>query len=385
MFRFTLLQGERGPRLGRMETPHGVVETPAFMPVGTQATVKALSPQEVQQTGAQILLCNAYHLMLRPGTDLIARAGGLHGFMRWDGPVLTDSGGFQVFSLGHLRNVSEDGVTFRSHLDGSLHQLTPERVMAVEEALGADIIMAFDECPAAGVERTEAERATERTHRWAERCVAAHQGEQALFAICQGGMYADLRAASAAFVAGLDVPGCAIGGLSVGETKATTWMMLDASVGPLPIHKPRYMMGVGSPEDLIEAVRRGVDMFDCVLPTRLGRNGALFTADGRVNITNARFATLLEPLDPDCDCVTCRQFTAAYLHHLFKAEELLGYRLATIHNIRFLVRLMEGARSAIGAGTFSSYADAFLGRYRPAGEETRLAQRRKWEARQRQG
>jgi queuine tRNA-ribosyltransferase len=381
MFRFTLHTGERGPRTGLIETAHGTVRTPAFMPVGTQATVKALHPADVRATGAEILLCNAYHLMLRPGTDLIARAGGLHGFMRWDAPILTDSGGFQVFSLGHLRRVTDQGAVFRSHIDGSQHELTPEKAMAVEEALGADIIMAFDECPPADADRAQAQAATERTHRWAERCITAHTTEQALFAICQGGMHADLRRASAEFIAGLDVPGCAIGGLSVGESKETTWAMLDASVAPLPVQKPRYMMGVGSPEDLIEAVRRGVDMFDCVLPTRLGRNGALFTMDGRVNVRNARFAEELGPVDPECDCPACTEFSAAYLRHLFAAEELLGHRLASQHNIRFLVRLMEQARAAIEQGRFEEFATGFLARYRPANEQARFEQRAKWEDR----
>ncbi len=381
MFRFTRQVGDRGPRTGVFETAHGAVRTPVFMPVGTQATVKALAPADVRAAGAQILLCNAYHLMLRPGVELIARAGGLHRFMRWDGPILTDSGGFQVFSLGHLRRVGDEGAVFRSHIDGSLHDLTPEKAITMEEALGADIIMAFDECPPAGAGRAEAEAATERTHRWAVRCVAAHDTEQALFAICQGGMFADLRRDSAAFIAGLDVAGCAIGGLSVGESKALTWPMLEASVDPLPVDKPRYLMGVGSPEDLIEGVRRGVDMFDSVLPTRLGRNGALFTPDGRVNIRNARFADDLGPVDPECDCPTCAEFSAAYLRHLFVSEELLGYRLASQHNVRFLTRLMDRDRAAIEADDFDRFAAGFLSRYRPTDEQARLEQREKFEAR----
>lgn len=381
MIRFSLDRGGRGPRAGTLTTPHGVIQTPAFMPVGTHATVKALAPADVRATGAEILLCNAYHLMLRPGVELIARAGGLHGFMRWDGPILTDSGGFQVFSLGHLRRLTEEGARFRSHIDGSEHELTPERAMAIEAGLGADIIMALDVCPPADAGRAVAADATERTHRWAERCIAAHRTEQALFAICQGGMHADLRRASAEVIAGLDVPGCAIGGLSVGESKDLTWRMLEASVAPLPEAKPRYMMGVGSPEDLIEAVRRGVDMFDCVLPTRLGRNGALFTRAGRVSIRNARFAEQLGPVDPDCDCLTCTEFSAAYVRHLFVADELLGYRLASQHNIRFLVRLMAQARAAILDGSFERFAGDFLAGYRPADEATRMAQRAKWEQR----
>ncbi|MFN8556938.1 MAG: tRNA guanosine(34) transglycosylase Tgt, partial [Dehalococcoidia bacterium] len=290
-------------------------------------------------------------------------------------------GGFQVFSLARLRRITDDGVTFRSHLDGSLHRLTPERAMEVERLLGADIIMALDECPPADADRLAAQRATERTHRWAERCVAARPTGQALFAICQGGMHEDLRRQSAAFVAGLDVDGCAIGGLSVGEQKAVTYRMLDASVAPLPVEKPRYMMGVGAPEDLIEAVRRGVDMFDCVLPTRLGRNGALFTAGGRVNIRNARFAEQAGPVDPACDCAACTSFSAAYLRHLFMAGELLGHRLASLHNIRFLVRLMERARAAIIAGAYDAFAADFLGRYRTTDERTRLQQKARWQER----
>lgn len=381
MVRFTLERGTRGPRAGTLETPHGIVQTPVFMPVGTQATVKALAPSDVRATGAQIVLCNAYHLMLRPGVEIIRRHGGLHGFMGWDGPILTDSGGFQVFSLGHLRRVSDEGAVFQSHIDGSRQEITPEKAVAVQEALGADIIMAFDECPPADADREAAAAATERTHRWAERCIRAHGTEQALFAICQGGMYEDLRRASAAFIAGLDVAGCAIGGLSVGEPKTTTWRMLEVSVAPLPVDKPRYMMGVGSPEDLIEGVRRGVDMFDSVLPTRLGRNGALFTPQGRVNIRNARFAEELGPVDLECDCVACTTFSAAYLRHLFMAEELLAYRLATQHNLRFLVRLMTRMRAAILDGRFEDFAAEFLSRYRPTDEEARLAQRARWEAR----
>lgn len=373
--------GAHGPRAGTLHTPHGEVRTPVFMPVGTQATVKSLTPADVHALGATIILANSYHLYLRPGAGRIAELGGLHRFMRWGGPLLTDSGGFQVFSLGGLREVSDARVAFRSHLDGSLHELTPESVMRVEEQIGADIIMAFDECPPGDADRAAAALATERTHRWAERCVAAHQTDSALFGICQGGMFADLRRASAAFIAGLDLPGCAIGGLSVGESKALTWPMLEVSVSELPMHKPRYLMGVGSPEDLIEGVRRGVDMFDCVLPTRLARNGALFTPNGRVNLRGARFAALDAPVDAECDCATCAEFSAAYLHHLFKCEELLAYRLATIHNLRFLVRLMERARTAILAAAFEPFAASFLARYRPVDEVIRLEQRRRYAAR----
>ena len=381
MIGFQLLAGgANGPRAGLLTTRRGDVPTPVFMPVGTQATVKTLTPTELRELGARIILGNSYHLYLRPGFERIAAFGGLHRFMAWDGPILTDSGGFQVFSLGGLRTVSDDGVTFRSHLDGSLHTLTPESVMRVEERIGADIIMAFDACPPGDADRETARLATERTHRWAVRCAEAHSTDAALFPICQGGMFADLRRDSARTIAALDLSGCAIGGLSVGESKALTWPMLEASVAELPAAKPRYLMGVGSPEDLIEGVRRGIDMFDCVLPTRLARNGALFTPDGRVNITAARFATVGVPLDAECDCATCATFSAGYLHHLFRCGELLAHRLASIHNLRFLVRLMERTRAAILSGAFESFADDFLVRYRPTDETVRLDQRRRYSA-----
>jgi queuine tRNA-ribosyltransferase len=378
---FTLQHTDLRARAGVLLTPHGDVETPVFMPVGTQATVKTLAPWDVRGAGASIILGNAYHLLLRPGPEVVRAAGGLHQFMAWDGPILTDSGGFQVFSLGHLRRIADDGVVFRSHIDGAELRLSPEESMAVQEALGADVIMAFDEPPPPDADRDHAARATERTHRWLERCLAAQRTEQALFGICQGGMFADLRRESAAFVAQSGTPGCAIGGLSVGEEKALMWAMLDASVAELPADKPRYLMGVGSPEDLVEGVRRGVDMFDCVLATRLGRNGALWTPAGRVNIRNARFARDFGPVDPDCDCETCRAFSAAYLHHLFKAEEMLGYRLASVHNIRFLTRLMISARAAIAAGAYDAFADGFLARYRATDERVRTEQKAKWAAR----
>ena len=380
MIIFTLAGSDGAARAGVLSTPHGEVPTPAFMPVGTQATVKALAPAEVRAAGAGIILANAYHLMLRPGAEVVRAAGGLHRFMAWNGPILTDSGGYQVFSLGHLRRVSDEEVRFRSHLDGSERSLSPEGAVAVQEALGADVIMALDEPPPPDADRAHAEAATERTHRWLERCRRAQSTDQALFGICQGGMFADLRRASAAFVAASGTPGCAIGGLSVGEEKAVMWAMLDASLSALPAEKPRYLMGVGAPEDLIEGVRRGVDMFDCVLPTRLGRNGGLFTPDGRLSIRNARYAVDFGAVDPNCDCTTCASFSAAYLHHLFKAEELLGYRLATIHNIRFLTRLMEDARAAILAERFATFAEGFLARYRTTDEHTRVEQKAKWGA-----
>jgi len=348
------------------------------MPVGTQATVKTLTPDEVHHAGGRIILGNTYHLLLRPGPETVAAAGGLHRFMGWQGPILTDSGGFQIFSLGHLRTLTDTEAVFRSHLDGAELSLSPERAVAVQEALGADVIMALDEPPPPDASRERAEAATARTHRWLERCLRAQQTDQALFGICQGGMFADLRRASAGVIGAAGTPGCAIGGLSVGEPKATMWAMLDASINALPAEKPRYLMGVGAPEDLVEAVRRGVDMFDCVLPTRLGRNGALFTPDGRVNIRNARFARDFAPLDPACDCLSCTGFTAAYLHHLFKAEELLGHRLASLHNIRFLTRLMEQARAAVLGSRYDAFASDFSARYRVSDEGTRLSQRERW-------
>lgn len=377
MIEFRLEAGGTDARAGRLITARGEILTPVFMPVGTQATVKTLTPAEIRELGAPIILANSYHLYLRPGVERIAAAGGLHTFMGWDGPVLTDSGGYQVFSLGGLRRLDDEGVTFRSHIDGSEHRLTPESVIAAEAAIGGDIIMALDECPPADAGREAAAAANERTHRWAERCRQAHTGAAALFGICQGGMFADLRRGSASVIASLGFAGCAIGGLSVGESKTLTWPLLEASIGPLPSERPRYLMGVGSPEDLVEGVRRGVDMFDCVLPTRLARNGALFTPDGRVNISNARFAADDGPLDATCDCFTCRTFSAAYLHHLFRCGELLGLRLATIHNLRFLVRHMEHMREAILAGRFEGYAEDFLNRYRPADEDVRVEQRRR--------
>jgi len=381
MISFTLEHTDGRARAGVLHTPHGEVRTPMFMPVGTQATVKALAPGDLRAAGAGMILGNAYHLLLRPGPEIVREAGGLHRFMAWDGPILTDSGGYQVFSLGHLRRIADEEVVFRSHIDGAEHALSPERSVAVQEALGADVIMALDEPPPPDADRERAARATARTHNWLERCRAAQRTDQALFGICQGGMFADLRRESAAFVASSGTPGCAIGGLSVGEEKEVMWAMLDVSIAELPAAQPRYLMGVGSPEDLVEGVRRGVDMFDCVLATRLGRNGALFTAEGRVNIRNARFARQFQPVEDGCDCETCRTFTAAYLHHLFRAEELLAYRLATVHNVRFLTRLMERMRAAIAGGRYDAFADRFLERYRTTNERVRAEQKAKWAAR----
>lgn len=366
-------------RTGELVAPRGAIETPVFMPVGTQATVKTLTPDELRDAGAQIILGNTYHLYLRPGSDLIAQLGGLHDFMRWDRVILTDSGGFQVFSLSHLRQISEEGVAFRSHLDGSAHQFTPERVVEIQEALGSDIAMVLDECTPFPVSEEEARASMDRSARWAERARAAHRRpDQVQFGIAQGGMYPHLREESARQIAALDFPGHAIGGLSVGEPKPMFYEMLAASAAALPKSKPRYLMGVGAPEDLFEAVSCGVDMFDCVLQTRLGRNGSLFTRAGRINIRNARFRTDDNPVDVSCDCYTCRTFSLAYLHHLFRAEEMLGHRLASLHNIRWTIKLVEEMRTAIGNGTFSEYRHAFLAGYTLADAGRRDEQRAKW-------
>ncbi len=368
-FAFTLHATDGQARAGTFYTPHGEIPTPAFAPVGTQATVKTLTPDELHDLGASLILANTYHLYLRPGVERIARLGGLHRFMAWQGPLLTDSGGFQVFSLAPLRRVDADGVTFRSHVDGSEHRFTPEVIIAAQEALGADIIMCLDEC-ADPHDRAYNEVALARTHAWAERCRAAHRRrDQALFGIVQGGIFPELRAESARTLVSLDFPGYAIGGLSVGETKEEMLATLDATVPLLPADRPRYLMGVGGPRDLVECVARGIDLFDCVLPTRLARNGGLLTRTGRLNIRNARFADDPGPIVPGCTCYTCRRFSLAYLHHLFKAQEILGLRLATLHNLHVLLRLMEEMRAAILAGTFASFQASFLAECQPIGAD----------------
>jgi queuine tRNA-ribosyltransferase len=378
-FSFTLLQTDTASRarLGRIDTPHGEISTPAFAPVGTQATVKALDPRDLAELGAELILGNTYHLYLRPGSDLVAEMGGLHSFMSWDGPILTDSGGFQVFSLAGKRKITEDGVEFRSHIDGSRHFFSPEMVVRVQEQLGADIIMVLDECAEPG-DRAYNEQALARTHAWAQRCQSAQtRGDQALFGIVQGGIFADLRQQSARFLAGLGFPGYAIGGLSVGETKAQMHAMLDITTPLLPADKPRYLMGVGAPEDLLEGVARGIDLFDCVLPTRLARNAALFTRQGRINIRNARFERDALPIEEGCQCTTCQSFSRAYVRHLFKAGELLAYRLATIHNVHFLLQLMRDVRANLAAGRFSTFKDEFLAGYPIIPHQVRAANREK--------
>jgi queuine tRNA-ribosyltransferase len=367
-------------RASTIQTPHGEIPTPIYMPVGTQASVKALTPAELQALGAKIILSNTYHLLLRPGPELIASFGGLHDFMQWHGPILTDSGGFQVFSLGHLRKLTDEGVRFRSHLDGSELFLTPERVIAIEEQYGADIILPLDECIAYPAAASASRLAMERTHRWAERALAAkRRPDQALFGITQGGFDTDLRRESARFIGALPFPGFSIGGLSVGEPKHLMWPLLAATINELPDGKPRHLLGVGSPEDLLEGVAHGVDMFDCVLPTRTARNGGLYTRSGRVNIRAARFRTERGPVEPGCDCATCQTFSAGYLHHLARAGELLYYRLGTIHNLRFMTRLMEQVRQSIKDGIFARFKADFLAGYTPASEQVREEQRKKWQ------
>ena len=356
---------QTGARLGRLHTPHGVIETPIFMPVGTQATVKAMTPEELKDIGSQIILSNTYHLYMRPGHDLIERAGGLHKFMNWDKPILTDSGGFQVFSLGPLRKIKEEGVEFRSHLDGSKHFLSPEKATEIQNALGSDIIMAFDECAPYPADRQYVKNSLERTTRWLERCKAAHKysERQALFGIVQGGMYKELREQSAREITAIDLPGYAIGGLSVGEPKEMMYEVLDYTVPLLPEDKPRYLMGVGSPDDLLEGVLMGIDMFDCVLPTRIARNGTAMTSQGKVVVRNASYAEDFTSLDPECDCYTCRNYTKAYLRHLIKCNEILGARLLTIHNLHFLLKLMENVREAIREDRLLDYKKDFFEKY----------------------
>ncbi|MEP6775043.1 MAG: tRNA guanosine(34) transglycosylase Tgt [Chloroflexota bacterium] len=370
-------------RAGEINTPHGLIQTPVFMPVGTQASVKSVSPDELRGVGAQIILANTYHLYLRPGAEVVAHFGGLHGFMGWNGPILTDSGGFQVFSMAQNRKIDDEGVTFRSHLDGATHRFTPEMVMRVEEHLGADIIMVLDECTPHPSTHEYNRSATARTHAWAERCLRAHiesgaNATQALFGIVQGSVYPDLRRESAQVLGALDFPGYGIGGLSVGEPKEDMHAILEETTPLLPGNKPRYLMGVGSPEDLVECVARGIDMFDCVLPTRVARNGALLTRDGRLPIKSSRFALEKGPVEPDCDCYACTNFSLGYMHHLFRAEELLAYRLNSIHNLRFMARIMAEIRQAILHGSFNEYRAEFLARYKTSDRMAAVKQRELW-------
>src|SRR5688572_17025828 len=370
-FSFAVETQDGSARRGAFRTPHGIVETPAFMAVGTLATVKTLDPDDLKSAGAQMILSNAYHLHLRPGDELVREMGGLHRFMGWNGPIITDSGGFQVFSLATLRTIDEDGVEFRSHLDGSSRRFTPELVMQIERNLGADVVMQFDHVIPGQSDAVLARDASERSVRWLARCLAAfqatpalHGNPQALFPIVQGGIHEELRREAAVAITGMhDWPGFAIGGLSVGEAKPDMHRILEALHDALPQDRPRYLMGVGFPEDLVEGVRRGVDLFDCVAPTRMGRNGAAFTRDGRLNIKRAEFRDDTRPLDEECDCACCTRFSRAYVRHLFLADEILGLRLLSLHNVHFLVSLMREARAALLRGTFDAWSDAWLQRY----------------------
>src|SRR5512145_2580012 len=364
MFEFSITAKNNRARTGIFTTPHGDLQTPVFAPVGTQATVKTLTPEHLKGLGASLVLSNTYHLYLRPGDELVAELGGLHRFMQWPHPMLTDSGGFQVFSLAQTRKIDDDGVTFKSHIDGSTHRFTPEKSISIQENLGADIIMAFDECSDPN-DLAYTKVAMQRTHRWAERSLAAKtRPDQALFGIVQGGVNPDLRAESAQFIASLDTPGIAIGGLSVGETKKEMHDTLDVVTPLLPENKPRYLMGVGTPEDLINGVVRGVDIFDCVLPTRLARHHSAFAPEGRLNLMNATFARDGRPVDETCDCYTCQTFTRAYIRHLIVAKELLAGTLISIHNLRALIRLMEQIRAYIGEGIFEENAPGLLKQWR---------------------
>jgi queuine tRNA-ribosyltransferase len=378
-FSFSLSGTESAARAGTFLTPHGSVQTPAFMPVGTQATVKTLTPQELEALGASMILSNTYHLFLRPGHELVEELGGLHAFMRWDGPILTDSGGFQVFSLARINQVRDDGVVFQSHIDGSRHLFTPEGVMEIQRGLGADVIMAFDQCPPGGASRQEVLEANQRTLRWLARCKERFDSfsrmepapRQALFPVLQGNVFDDLRTQQARDVLGMgDWRGLAIGGLSVGEAKGDMWRTVELLSGILPSGVPRYLMGVGYPDDLLRAVGLGVDLFDCVAPTRNARHGTAWTReDGQVNLKHARFKRDTLPVDPGCDCYTCQRFDRAYLRHLAVASEWLGHRLVTIHNLRFVISLAEEARRRIREGSFRSWSMDWLSRYERAPKE----------------
>jgi queuine tRNA-ribosyltransferase len=372
-FSFRLEGTDGSARAGTFQTPHGPVQTPAFMPVGTQGTVKTLAPDEVEALGASMVLANTYHLFLRPGHELIGDLGGLHAFMRWNGPILTDSGGFQVFSLARINKIQDDGVVFQSHIDGSRHLFTPERVVEIQRTLGADVIMAFDECPPGGSDRQTVEEANRRTLLWLQRCRERFlsledensTSEQALFPVLQGNVFEDLRLQQARDVLAVgDWVGLAIGGLSVGEAKEDMWRILEVMDGALPIDAPRYLMGVGYPDDLLRAVARGCDLFDCVAPTRNARHGTAWSEnEGQVNLKHARFKRDTRPVDPACDCYTCQRFDRAYLRHLAVANEWLGHRLLTIHNLRFLVSLAAQARARVLDGSFGAWSMAWLARY----------------------
>ncbi|MEH7377308.1 MULTISPECIES: tRNA guanosine(34) transglycosylase Tgt [Bacillaceae] len=356
---------QTGARLGRVHTPHGSFDTPAFMPVGTLATVKTMSPEDLKEMGAGIILSNTYHLWLRPGHEIIREAGGLHKFMNWDRAILTDSGGFQVFSLSEFRKIEEEGVHFRNHMSGEKLFLSPEKAMEIQNALGSDIMMAFDECPPYPATYEYMQKSVERTSRWAERCLNAHgrPNDQGLFGIVQGGEYEELRKQSAKDLVSLDFPGYAVGGLSVGEPKDIMNRMLEHTTPLLPTNKPRYLMGVGSPDSLIDGSIRGIDMFDCVLPTRIARNGTLMTSTGRLVVKNAQFTRDFGPLDENCDCYTCRNYSRAYIRHLIKCDETFGIRLTSYHNLYFLLRLMEKVRQAIMEDRLGDFREEFFEQY----------------------
>jgi len=376
---FKLLAVSGKARAGELVTAHGVVQTPVLCPVGTQGAVKALTPQDVKETGMRMILANTYHLYLRPGIPTIEKLGGLHKFMGWDGAILTDSGGYQIFSLSRLRKVSDRGVTFQSHIDGSEHTLTPELAVEYQEALGSDIAMVLDECAPHDESQEKVNAAMVRTHLWAERCLKAHRRVgQSLYAIVQGGIYPALRKQSAEALIKLGFDGYAIGGLSIGEPKHDTFDITEETAALLLVDKPRYLMGVGAPEDIVECVSRGIDIFDCAMPTRVARNGGLYTKTGRIDILNAAFHDRAGPIEDGCGCYACRNFSAAYVHHLFRSRELLAYRLATIHNLFFMQNLVGAARKAIIGDVFDSFRRDFLSGYRTTDEETRLSQKKKW-------
>ena len=378
-FKQTHSQPNKPWRTGELFTNHGIIPTPVFLPVGSQATVKSLDPNDIHTIGSKMILSNTYHLYLRPGMDVIKISGGLHKFMNWDGAILTDSGGYQVFSLAPLRKVNDEGIKFRSHIDGSEHYLTPEAAIEYQVILGSDVIMVLDECPSHDDPYLKIEEAMIRTHRWANRCreVPTNSG-QLMFAIVQGGLFPDLRKQSAEYLKTLDFDGYAIGGLSLGEKKEYMYNIIDYTVNLLPENKPRYLMGVGSPEDIVEGVARGIDIFDCVLPTRVARNGALFTWEGRINIRNAKYKMANFPIMQECNCYTCRNFTAAYIHHLFNAGELLAYRLATIHNLTFIQYLLTKIRKAINSDSYDEFIAGFSETYMVTDEQVRLYQKNKW-------
>jgi len=366
LFDFKLIKEDKKSeaRLAELSTNHGEIETPIFMPVGTQATVKAMTSRELKEINSQIILANTYHLYLRPGDELIKKAGGLHEFMNWDRPILTDSGGFQVFSLSDLREIKEEGVYFRSHLDGSKHFISPEKSMQIQKNLGSDIVMAFDECPPYPAERDYVEKSLERTIRWAERCKKEMEAsDQALFGIIQGGVYPELRKRSVEEMKKFDFPGYSIGGLSVGEPKEEMYKMLDYTTPIMPRNKPRYLMGVGTPEDLVEGIYHGIDMFDCVMPTRIARHGQVFTSKGRMTVRNAQYKDDFTPLDEECDCHVCQNYSRGYIRHLIKRNEILGVRLTTYHNLYFMLDLAEKIREALRNDNFIEFREEFYHNY----------------------